>query len=254
MRVYAHYDDDVGSAPAHTEAMSFDCAADVSFELLRVMFVDAYNAKRAPARLDPYALAVVTDELGAARYPLGGSIFDSLNEGDDVFFSSGGGSGASAAAASPPPAAAAAAMPLEFQIAALKDEIKRATDDGEYDKLAPLATEIKELEAQQQASEAQRVRAAAGPRSAVGPPLARAQPRQAQCPVTQTQRKEQCSPPPLVSASGRGSTAARSAHALTESCDTRAGPTCTSRAAYRYAPYRRSAHLLRPSSSSDRTA
>lgn len=158
MKFYAHYDD-AGAAPAHTEALELEGDSDVSFELLRVMFVDAYNAKRAPARLDPYALPLVTDELGGARYPLGGSIFDSLNEGDDVFFSSGG--------ADPPmtprepAAAAAAAMPLEFQVAALKDEIKRATDDGEYDKLAPLAQEIKELEAQQQAADAQRVRAAA---------------------------------------------------------------------------------------------
>jgi hypothetical protein len=147
MKIYVHYDEAPG--PAHTEVMSFDGASDVTFELLRVLFVDAYNAKQAPARLEgPHALSVVTDEIGAASHPLAGSIFDCLNDGDDVFFASGspGQPGASSAAAA---AAAAPSAPLADQIEELKQEIKRATDDGEYDRLAPLAQQIKQLEARQ---------------------------------------------------------------------------------------------------------
>eukprot|EP01043_Picozoa_sp_COSAG02_P004917 COSAG02_NODE_130_length_34758_cov_80.817767_37_plen_340_part_00 len=145
MKIYVHYDE--APAPAHTEVMSFDGGSDVTFELVRVFFVDAYNNKQASARLDgPHQLPVVTDELGGESYSLTASIFDCLNDGDDVFFASGspaspGGGGATTAAA---------AASLADQIESLKAEIKRATDDGEYDRLAPLAQQIKALEARQQ--------------------------------------------------------------------------------------------------------
>jgi hypothetical protein len=128
--------------------MSVDGASDVTFELVRVLFVDAYNSKHPSARLDgPHQLPVATDELGGESYSLTVSIFDCLNDGDDLFFASGSpaspGDGAATAAAASPAS-------LADQIEGLKEDIKRATDDGEYDKLAPLAQQIKELEARQQ--------------------------------------------------------------------------------------------------------
>lgn len=145
MKIYVHYDE--APAPAHTEVMRFDGASDVTFELVAVLFVDAYNAKQAPARIDGvHQLSVVTDEIGGASYSLSDSIFDCLNDGDDVFF----GSGAPASAGSGRGVASPAS--LAEQIGSLKAEIKRATDDGEYDKLAPLAQQIKELEARQKSA------------------------------------------------------------------------------------------------------
>ena len=149
MKLYAHFDE---REPAHTEVLEFDGSSDIPFELVRALFVDAYNAKHAPARLDPQAL-LPTDELGVARHPLGGSIFDALNEGDDLFFASGAG-GTVASLKEEIQAGGAAPQPLAKQIAELKEQIKRATDEGQYDLLAPLAQQIKALEEEQQAKAA----------------------------------------------------------------------------------------------------
>ena len=149
MKLYAHFDE---REPAHTEVLEFDGSSDIPFELVRALFVDAYNAKHAPARLDPQAL-LPTDELGVARHPLGGSIFDALNEGDDLFFASGAG-GTVASLKEEIQAGGAAPQPLAEQIAELKEQIKRATDEGQYDLLAPLAQQIKALEEEQQAKAA----------------------------------------------------------------------------------------------------
>ena len=149
MKLYAHFDE---REPAHTEVLEFDGSSDIPFELVRALFVDAYNAKHAPARLDPQALQP-TDELGVARHPLGGSIFDALNEGDDLFFASGAG-GTVASLKEEIQAGGAAPQPLAEQIAELKEQIKRATDEGQYDLLAPLAQQIKALEEEQQAKAA----------------------------------------------------------------------------------------------------
>lgn len=140
MKLYAHFD---SSEPAHTEVMQFE--SDISFELVRAMFVDAYNSKYASTNPLQAAGVVPTDQRGAFSYALTGSVFDTLNEGDDLFFDTEGGEPAPAVTNT-----AASTMTTADRIEEIKVLIKQATDDGRYEELAPLAQQIKEIERQQQ--------------------------------------------------------------------------------------------------------
>ncbi len=84
-------------------------------------------------------------QRGAFSYALTGSVFDTLNEGDDLFFVTGGGEPAPAVTNT-----AASTMTTADRIEEIKVLIKQATDDGRYEELAPLAQQIKEIERQQQ--------------------------------------------------------------------------------------------------------
>ena len=90
------------------------------------------------------------------------SVFEELNEGDDLFFAPADGAARGAAAVP-----ACAGSSVEDSISQIKLRIKKATDDGDYDQLAPLAEQIKQLQARasevSQASVVDEARAAPPP-------------------------------------------------------------------------------------------
>jgi hypothetical protein len=101
-------------------------------------------------------------QLCSLTHEMDASVFEELNEGDDLFFAPADGAARGAAAVP-----ACAGSSVEDSISQIKLRIKKATDDGDYDQLAPLAEQIQQLQARasevSQASVADEARAAPPP-------------------------------------------------------------------------------------------
>lgn len=86
MKIYVHYEG-VGG-PSYTEIMQLDeTKGELPVAFLRARLVDGYNAANPGAKpLAPAGLAAVGENGLGATLPADGSVFDFVNDGDDLVF------------------------------------------------------------------------------------------------------------------------------------------------------------------------